>query len=80
MKPFLVAEGRVELPALGLWILRSNHLSYPAIYFFIRTIFESWSPESYALTNPDDYRDYPAIFQLECKSKKIFKNWQIFVK
>ena len=28
-----VAGSRIELPTLGLWILRSNHLSYPAVSF-----------------------------------------------
>ena len=28
----LVAGGRIELPTLGLWIPRSNHLSYPATF------------------------------------------------
>ena len=31
----LVAGSRIELPTSGLWILRSNHLSYPAVLIFI---------------------------------------------
>ena len=30
MLPFFVARGRVEPPTFGLWIQRSNHLSYRA--------------------------------------------------
>ena len=31
-----VAGSRIELPTLGLWILRSNHLSYPAVVIVVQ--------------------------------------------
>lgn len=32
VKPFLVAGSGVEPETFGLWIQRSNHLSYPAVF------------------------------------------------
>ena len=67
-----VAEGRVELPALGLWILRSNHLSYPANCFILRTFKKVSSFDAFALT-PDSYRDWatPPFLKMRCKNKVL---------
>ena len=53
----LVARGRVEPPTFGLWIQRSNHLSYRAIRFWERK-----------LTNIDDI--HQKDFLILCYSKK----------
>ena len=63
---FLVAWGRLELPTSGLWIRRSNHLSYHA--FFACANIETKN----APTNTKFYFFNPSLFQKKYNS--IFAN------
>ena len=55
----MVAQGRLELPTLGLWILRSNRLSYWAILFKQLTIYSVYvKSHNYFLMSPVVAQDF----------------------